>query len=57
MSFGKELLNMDDNDSYLIAFFENLLLGKNNILNNKDLYITERKQQVDNDFYDDYDGK
>ena len=48
---------IDDNDSYLIAFFENLLLGKNNILNNKDLYITERKNQLDNDFYDDYDGK
>ena len=48
---------IDDNNSYLIAFFENLLLGKNNILNNKDLYITERKQQLDNDFYDEYDGK
>lgn len=28
-------------DEYLIMFFENLLYGKNNVLTNKELYITE----------------
>lgn len=34
-------LNIKEDNSFLIKFYENLLLGKNNNLNSKDLIVGE----------------
>ena len=34
-------LGIKENNSYLIKFYENLLLGKNNNLESKDLIVSE----------------
>ncbi len=40
-NYSNDKLNIKENDSYLIKFYENLLLGKNNNLHLEDLIIKE----------------
>ena len=41
ISLGYNYLNIKEDNSYLIKFYENLLLGKNNNLHSKDLIVEE----------------
>ena len=40
-NYFKNDLNINEDKSYLIKFYENLLLGKNNNLHSKDLIVEE----------------
>ncbi len=40
-------LDVDETDEFLIKFFENLILGKNNVLDNEEMYITPRMKSME----------